>query len=89
MLYERSYNQKHSRNFNELRYFCFITSNKWMRTAYGKKLRDYFIEHTQPIQLLDMGPGVFDAAVDTNILLLQNAASDDRPAFTATTILEI
>ena len=35
---------------------CFITSNKWMRAAYGKKLRDYFIAHTQPIQLLDMGP---------------------------------
>ena len=65
---------------------CFITSNKWMRAGYGKKLRDYFVEHTQPIQLLDMGPGVFDATVDTNILLLQNAASDVRSAFTATTI---
>ena len=65
---------------------CFITSNKWMRTAYGIKLRDYFIEHTQPVQLLDMGPGVFDATVDTNILLLKSAASDVRRAFTATTI---
>ena len=65
---------------------CFITSNKWMRTAYGKKLRDYLIEHTQPIQLLDMGPGVFDATVDTNILLFQNAPSDIRRTFTAATI---
>ena len=65
---------------------CFITSNKWMRAAYGKKLRDYFIEHTQPVQLLDMGPDVFDATVDTNILLLQNTVSDARPAFTATTV---
>ena len=65
---------------------CLITSNKWMRAAYGKKLRDYFIEHTQPVRLLDMGPDVFDATVDTNILLLQNAASDVRRAFTATTI---
>ena len=55
---------------------CFITSNKWMRAAYGKKLRDYLIGHTQPVQLLDMGPGVFDATVDTNILLLQNTRPD-------------
>ena len=51
---------------------CFITSNKWMRAGYGKKLRDYFIQHTQPIQLLDTGPDVFEATVDTNIILLQN-----------------
>ena len=65
---------------------CFITSNKWMRAAYGKKLRDYLIGHTQPVQLLDMGPGVFDATVDTNILLLQNTRPDARLSFTATTI---
>ena len=65
---------------------CFITSNKWMRAAYGKKLRDYFIAHTQPVQLLDMGPDVFDATVDTNILLLQNTASDDPTAFRAATL---
>ncbi len=53
-------------------HLCFITSNKWMRAGYGKKLRDYFISHTQPVQLLDMGPDVFDATVDTNILLLQS-----------------
>ena len=65
---------------------CFITSNKWMRAGYGKNLRGYFIEHTQPIQLLDMGPDVFDATVDTNILLSQNSPSNAHPAFTATTI---
>ena len=65
---------------------CFITSNKWMRAAYGKKLRDYFIAHTQPVQLLDMGPDVFDATVDTNILLLQNTASDDPTACRAATL---
>ena len=26
-----------------------------------KKLRDYFVVFTQPFQLLDMGPDVFDA----------------------------
>ena len=66
---------------------CFITSNKWMRTKYGIKLRDYFIENTQPVQLLDMGPNMFDATtVDTNTLLLQNAVSDATTTFTATTL---
>ena len=62
-------------------YVCFITSNKWMRAGYGKKLRDYFITHTQPIQLLDMGPDVFDATVDTNILLFQKIVSDPPTTF--------
>ena len=65
---------------------CFITSNKWMRAGYGKKLRDYFIKHTQPVQLLDMGPDVFDAAVDTNILLLQNAFPDVSVVFRGVSI---
>ena len=58
-----------------------ITSNKWMRAGYGKKLRDYFVTLTQPIQLLDMGPDVFDATVDTNILLFQKIVSDVPAAF--------
>ena len=65
---------------------CFITSNKWMRAGYGKKLRDYFIKHTQPVQLLDMGPDVFEAAVDTNILLFQNAVSDVPDTFSGVSI---
>ena len=67
-------------------HLSFISSNKWMRAAYGRKLRDYFIKHTQPIQLLDMGPDVFDATVDTNILLLRNSALDTRTAFRAVTM---
>ena len=65
---------------------CLITSNKWMHTAYGKKLRNYFIGHTQPIQLLDMGSGVFDATVDTNILILRKAVPNAHMSFKATTI---
>ena len=65
---------------------CFITSNKWMRTAYGKKLRGYFLRNTQLVQLLDMGPDVFDATVDTNILMLRNAAPNAHTVFKATTI---
>lgn len=52
-------------------FLCYITSNKWMRAAYGEKLRAFFSRHN-PIELIDLGPGVFDSAtVDTNILLLQ------------------
>lgn len=51
----------------------FITSNKWMRAAYGEKLRAYFAKKN-PILLIDLGPNVFETAtVDTNILLVQNA----------------
>ena len=60
---------------------CLITSNKWMRAGYGKKLRDYFVTLIQPVQLLDMGPDVFDATVDTNILLFQKIVSDVPAAF--------
>ena len=67
-------------------YVCFITSNKWMRAGYGKKLIDYFITHTQPIQLLDMGPDVFDATVDTNILLFKNIVTEATAGFRAVTI---
>ena len=64
--------EKGHKLLNSTGHLCFITSNKWMRAGYGKKLRDYFILYTQPVQLLDLGPDVFDATVDTNILLLQN-----------------
>ena len=49
----------------------YITSNKWMRAGYGEKLREFFIKYN-PLQLVDLGPGVFEnATVDTNILLIK------------------
>jgi adenine-specific DNA-methyltransferase len=65
---------------------AYITSNKWMRAGYGEKLRDYFATHTNPLLLIDLGPGVFESAtVDTNILLLQRAPNQNRlRAFTYT-----
>lgn len=50
----------------------YITSNKWMRAGYGASMRRYFVEHTNPIQLIDFaGTRVFDSAtVDVNILTL-------------------
>lgn len=50
----------------------FITSNKWMRTKYWEKLRDYLSKNTNPLMLVDLWPDVFDtAAVDSNILIWQ------------------
>ena len=53
-------------------HLCFITSNKWMRAGYGKGLRQFFANNTNPKLLLDFGGiQVFDSAtVDTNILLI-------------------
>jgi len=54
-------------------YLAFITSNKWMRAGYGKKLRHFFTQYN-PVILIDLGPNVFDnATVDTNILIVQKA----------------
>jgi len=49
---------------------AFITSNSWMRARYGEKLREFFIEHHSPRQLIDVGKDAFDSIVDTNILLV-------------------
>src|SRR5699024_9539056 len=47
------------------------TSSKWMRSAYGEKLRTYFAKYN-PLTLIELGPGVFDSAtVDTNILFIE------------------
>lgn len=55
---------------------CYITSNKWMRSAYGQKLREYFITKN-PLKLIDfVGNQIFSsAAVDTNILIIQNSTN--------------
>lgn len=51
---------------------CLITSNKWLRSNYGKSLRRFFAQR-KPLKLIDLGPGVFQSAtVDTCVLLAQN-----------------
>ncbi len=51
---------------------AYITSNKWMRANYGKSTRNYLLEYTQPLMLIDLGSGVFDeATVDSNILIFK------------------
>jgi len=50
---------------------CYITSNKWLRTKYGRRLREYLLDKKNALQvetLINLGPGVFENAnVDTCI----------------------
>jgi len=62
---------------------CYITSNKWMRTNYGSSLRQFFVERTHPLLVLDFGNiQVFrTATVETNILLLKNKDELNKKAY--------
>ena len=53
----------------------YITSRQWVNANYGKSLRKYFIEKTNPLQLIDFGKAkIFEAAtVFVNILIFENA----------------
>ena len=52
-------------------FLCFITSNKWMRSKYGGKLRILTKNNTSIQQIIDLGGHkIFKAAVDTNIIIL-------------------
>ena len=82
LFYEKGIDQLREDGF-----LSFITSNKWMRAGYGKKLRDFFVENTNPIELIDLGANVFDSAtVDTNILILQK--SNNKHQLKAVTLEE-
>lgn len=60
---------------------AFITSNKWMRAAYGKKLRRFFAESVNIEQLIDFGdsPIFSEATTYTNILIFQKRHSHMAP----------
>lgn len=65
----------------------FITSSQWMKAAYGKSLRKYFLTKN-PLKLVVLGPGAFESAtVDTNILIIQN--SQNQKQLTGTIINEL
>jgi type II restriction/modification system DNA methylase subunit YeeA len=53
----------------------FITSNSWLRTQYGKLLRDFFREKANPLLLLNIeDTQLFDeATVESNILTIENS----------------
>ena len=66
---------------------CYITSNKWMRAGYGEKTRAFFCQH-RPLQLIDLGSGIFESAtVDTNILIIQK--TPQKPQHYALKALDI
>lgn len=92
LFYEKSYRLLKDRGV-----LAFITSNKWMRAAYGKKLRRFFAEKTQPLTLVDFSSfQVFETAtVDTNVLLFEKSKRSRpvracliSPAFTRSTPLD-
>lgn len=76
-----------------------ITSNKWMRTNYGKSTRNFFTQKTKTLLLVDFGNiQLFEnATVDTNILILQNSSAKTMPfkayrfneAFANTTVADV
>ena len=61
-------------------HLCYITSNKWMRAAYGEKTRKFFAEKTNPKVLIDFaGVKIFESAtVDTNILLFSKEKNEGK-----------
>ena len=73
LFYERGY-----QILKEGGHLCFITSNKWMRAAYGEKTREFFAKNTNPKLLIDFGGvKVFESAtVDTNVLLFAKGKNE-------------
>ncbi len=61
-------------------FLTLITSNKWLRAGYGKNLRKFFSEKTNPVQLVDFGQTmIFESAiVHSNILISQKAQNQHK-----------
>ncbi|MCK5228988.1 MAG: Eco57I restriction-modification methylase domain-containing protein, partial [Desulfobulbaceae bacterium] len=59
----------------------FITSNKWMRANYGKKMRKYFLEDVAIEHLIDFGdsPIFAEATTYTNIMLFSKNGPHIEP----------
>lgn len=57
----------------------FITSNKWLRADYGRKLRNFFITNTNPHFLIDFG----DYQVFENAVLLANIIQFTKETYKA------
>lgn len=76
LFYEKGYRLLHEQGV-----LAFITSNKWMRAAYGEKLRQFFIKRTAIEQLIDFGdsPIFSEATTYTNILIFQKTTKQNQP----------
>ncbi len=58
-------------------HLSFITSNKYFRAGYGRKLRDFLSSKTRILDLIDFGDApVFDAIAYPSIILVQRAAAE-------------
>lgn len=57
----------------------FITSNKWLKSNYGKKFRKFIIQNSNPIQLIDFnGNKLFESAsVDAAIFSFSKQINDN------------
>jgi len=64
---------------------AFITSNSWMKTKYGKLLRNFFSKESNPLKLLNFeDTQIFPAAtVEVNILVAKKS-SRTKPLFAVT-----
>ena len=58
----------------------FIVSNKWLRANYGKPLRKFLAEKTNPIQLIDFGQILLfeNAIVHTNIITFEKKTPQNQ-----------
>jgi adenine-specific DNA-methyltransferase len=61
-------------------FLTYITSNKWLRASYGKSLRKYFSQKTNPLQLIDFGQTmIFESAVvHSNIILIEKSSNQHK-----------
>ncbi len=57
----------------------YISSNKYFRSTYGKKLRGFLTRHCTFSNIIDFGAGrVFAAGVDTSIITMSKAPSNEN-----------
>ena len=76
LFYEKGY-----RLLKDMGALAFITSNKWMRAAYGEKLRRFILNKTTIDQIIDFGDSqIFsEATTYTNILFFEKGRQQDSP----------
>ena len=55
---------------------AYITSNSWLKAEYGRSLRRWFAERYTPLSLIEMGKDVFNAIVDTAVLIVRNGKGE-------------
>jgi len=80
--YEKGYQILKPKGFS-----TFITSNKWMRAKYGENLRKFFKNKTTLLNVIDFSSyKVFEATVDTSILIFKKEASTPDHIFNAVNI---